>query len=92
MRLVTLADTEIGSRHYVAGFAVLLYLATAILVFAKNKIGLWITILGPLGGITAVSLSPNAQIDLFQIVLGIPQFLAIGCAIYLLVKKDSIRY
>ena len=92
LRLVILGMDNIGPRHYVAGFAVLLYLVTAILVFAKNKIGLWITILGPLGGITAVSLSPNAQIDLFQIVLGIPQFLAIGCAFYLLVKKDSIRY
>jgi hypothetical protein len=87
LRLVTLADTEVGPRHYVAGFAVLLYLVAALLVFFKNKLGLLISILGPLGGITAVSLSPNAQIDLFQIVLGIPQFLAIGCAFYLLVKK-----
>lgn len=84
LRLVVLEFNTIGPRHYVAGFAILLYLVAGILVLYKQKTGLWITILGPIGGITAVSLSPNAHIDLFQIVLGIPQFLAIGIAIYLL--------
>ena len=89
LRLVVLIMERVGPRHYVACFAIILYLITAILVFFKNKIGLWLTILGPLGGITAVSLSPNAHIDLFQIVLDIPQFLAIGCAVYLLLKKNN---
>lgn len=81
--------SSITSRHYVAGFAILLYLIAGILTFLKNKIGLWIAILGPLGGITAVTLSPNAHIDLFQVILGIPQFLAIGLSMYLLWSNKS---
>lgn len=94
LRLVVLGTdfsnmSNIGSRHYVAGFAILLYLIAGLLTLFKSKIGLWIAILGPLGGITAVTLSPNAHIDLFQVVLGIPQFLAIGFSIYLLSSNKS---
>jgi hypothetical protein len=87
LRLVILESNEITPRHYVAGFAVLLYSVSGLLTYFRKKSGLYIAILGPVGGITAVSLAPNAQIDTFQIVLGIPQMLAVVMAIYILTKE-----
>lgn len=86
LRWVVLGFAQVGSRHYVAGAAICLYLVAAILVFLKNKIGLFLATIGPLMGVTAVALAPNAQIDTFQLVLGIPQFLAIALSVYLYIK------
>lgn len=86
LRLVTLDHTDIGARHAVAGFACLLYGVAGALSWAEKKLGLWVSILGPVGGVTAVLLAPNAQIDTFQIVLGVPQALATMLAVYLLWK------
>lgn len=87
LRLVILGTEIITPRHYVAGFAVLLYLIAGLLVYFRKKSGLYIAILGPVGGITAVSLSPNAHIDTFQVVLGIPQMLAAVLSVYILIKE-----
>jgi hypothetical protein len=89
LRLVVLGMDTLTTRHYVAGFAVILYLVAGLLVCLRRKAGLYIAILGPLGGITAVTLSPQAQIDTFQVVLGIPQFLAIGLSVWLLIKEGN---
>ena len=90
LRLQILGLGEWIGRHTVAASAVVLYLVAGILVYFKKKLGLWITIIGPLIGITAVTLSPMAQIDGFQLVLGIPQFLALFLSIYLLwILKDK---
>jgi hypothetical protein len=88
LRLVTLGLGEIGPRHAVAGFAILLYGIAGTLVYLRRPAGLWIAILGPVGGITAVTLSPNANIDLFQVVLGIPQMIALALSIYLVRHPD----
>lgn len=84
LRLVTL-EGGIGPRHLVAGFACLLYGTAGALTWAEKKSGLWVSILGPVGGVTAVLLAPGASIDTFQIVLGIPQAVATLLAIWLLV-------
>lgn len=89
LRLVTLAGTPPGARHAVAGFAVGLYTLAGILTLLRRREGLWIAILGPVGGITAVTLAPNAHIDLFQIVLGIPQMAALALAARLLRARRS---
>jgi hypothetical protein len=89
LRLVILGTDTISPRHYVAGFAVLLYLVSGLLVYFKKKSGLYIAILGPVGGITAVTLSPNAHIDTFQVVLGIPQMLALVLSVYILIKEKK---
>jgi len=89
LRLQILGFETWTGRHTVAAAAVFLYLVAGILVYLKKPLGLWITILGPLIGITAVTLSPNAQIDGFQMVLGVPQFLALGLSVYLLFKKGD---
>jgi len=87
LRLVILSWDEIGARHAVAGFAVLLYGVAATLTFMRKRAGLWIAVLGPAGGVTAVTLAPRANIDAFQIVLGVPQVLAVALAVYLLVGE-----
>ena len=89
LRLVILGMDSISPRHYVAGFAVLLYLIAGLLVYCRKKIGLFIAILGPVGGITTVALSRNAHIDTFQIVLGIPQMLALVLSVYILLKEKQ---
>ncbi|MCC6158355.1 MAG: hypothetical protein IT350_09915 [Deltaproteobacteria bacterium] len=84
LRLVTLAGTPLGARHAVAGFAILLYTLAGVLALLRRREGLWIAILGPVGGVTAVTLAPNAHIDLFQIVLAIPQMAALALSVWLL--------
>lgn len=91
LRIVILDNSTFTDRHSVALAAIGIYLAATIFSFFKNKIGLYIAIIGPLIGITAVTFSPKAQIDLFQMVLGIPQFLAIFLSIYLLIKSKERR-
>ena len=86
LRLEVLGFEAWTGRHTVASAGVALYLVAGILVYFKKKLGLWIAIVGPLIGITAVTISPNASIDTFQLVLGIPQFLAIFLSIYLLLQ------
>lgn len=88
LRLVTL-EGDIGARHLVAGFACLLYGTAAALTWAEKRSGLWISILGPVGGVTAVLLAPGANIDTFQIVLGVPQALATLLAVWVLLKADG---
>jgi len=83
LRLVTL-DGDFGPRFLVAGFACLLYAVAGSLAWAEKKSGLWISILGPVGGVTAVLLAPGASIDTFQIVLGVPQAVATVLAIWIL--------
>ncbi|MCZ7586230.1 MAG: hypothetical protein M5R36_24525 [Deltaproteobacteria bacterium] len=89
LRLVVLGMSGIGARHAVAGFAVLLYGTAAALTFMQRKAGLWIAVLGPLGGVTAVTLAPGASIDTFQVVLGVFQFLALGLSLYLLFGRPA---
>lgn len=89
LRLQTLGFEEWTGRHTVAGAAIVMYLISAILVYFKKRLGLWIAIIGPLMGITAVTVSPNASIDGFQLVLGLPQFLAIFLSIYLLLTTKG---
>lgn len=89
LRLQTLGFDEWTGRHVVAGAGVLLYLISGILVYFRKPLGLWIAIIGPLTGIIAVVLSPNAHIDSFQLILGIPQFLAIFLSIYVLLHIKS---
>ncbi len=91
LRLVILGTDKISARHTVAAFAVLLYGVASALAFHRRRTGLWIAVLGPLGGITAITLAPNAHIDTFQIVLGVPQFLALGVSCYLLARPDEIQ-
>lgn len=88
LRLQVLGLDAWMGRHTVAAGRVLLYIIATLLVWNKNKLGLWIAIIGPLVGISAVLISPNASIDGFQAVLGIPQFIALGLSIYLLRKQD----
>ncbi len=89
LRLVTLVDQPLGARHAVAGFAVALYALAGLLALARRREGLWIAILGPVGGVTAVTLAPNAHIDLFQIVLGVPQMAALALAAWVLRAKSK---
>ena len=85
LRLVTLGFADgFTARHAVAGFAVLLYAVAGALAGGRHRAGLWIAILGPVCGLTAVTLSPNAQVDAFQLTLGVPQMLALVLAAYLL--------
>ncbi len=84
LRLVILGADKFTPRHAVAGFALLLYGAAAILTYFEKRAGLWIAVLGPLGGITAITLARNAHIDLFQVVLGVPQMMALALSVYLL--------
>ena len=89
LRLVILEPTW-GGRHNVAAFAIVLYSVSGILTLFRNKLGLYIAIIGPLGGITAVT-ALGKHIDLFQFVLGIPQFMAIFLSIWLLIllRKEN---
>ena len=90
LRLVVLGPEGAPARLAVAALGVILYAVATALVWQRNKLGLWIAVLGPLGGITAVTLSPSAQIDLFQVTLGIPQMVALVCSAWLLSKsRDS---
>lgn len=84
LRLVTLAGTPLGARHGVAAFAVLLYGVAGVLALFRRREGLWIAILGPIGGVTAVTLAPAAHIDTFQLVLGVPQMLALALSVHVL--------
>lgn len=84
LRLATLDWDALGARHAVAGFACLLYAVAGGLSWAQKRTGLWISILGPVGGVTAVLLAPGASIDTFQVVLGVPQAVAAALAVYLL--------
>ena len=84
LRLVILGVDKFTPRHAVAGFAIVLYGVASTLAFFRQKSGLWIAVLGPLGGITAITFAPNAHIDTFQVVLGVPQCLALGLSLYLL--------
>jgi hypothetical protein len=90
LRLVILGTDEFVGRHAVAGFAVLLYGVASAFAFFRHRAGLWIAVLGPVGGITAVTLSPNAHVDAFQIVLGVPQIMALALALYLLRKPATL--
>ncbi len=92
LRIVILDNSSYTDRHTVAIAAVLIYLVASFFTFYKHKVGLYIAIIGPLIGITAVTISPKAQIDLFQLVLGVPQFLAIFLSAYLLAKLKSANH
>jgi hypothetical protein len=92
LRIVILDNSSFTDRHTVAIAAVVMYSIASILTFFKHKAGLYIAIIGPLMGITAVTFSPKAQIDLFQLVLGVPQFLAIFLSVYLLINLKSANH
>jgi hypothetical protein len=85
LRLVTLDfhDPDDRARIAVASFAIGLYAVAAGLVLAGGPVGPMIAVGGPILGITAVVLS-GGRVDMFQIVLGVPQVLAAVVAIVLL--------
>lgn len=83
LRLVVL-EGGLGARHLVAGAACLLYGVAALLTFLEKKAGLWITVIGPMVGISAVLLAPNASVDAFQITLGVFQAVATLIALVVL--------
>jgi hypothetical protein len=86
LRLVTLIGEPWGERNFVGIAGMVLYGAASILTWYKMKIGLWIAVIGPLIGLSFVAFGHKTHVDTFQIVLGIPQFLAIAVSIYMLVK------
>jgi hypothetical protein len=77
-------------RHAVAAVAIALYGLALALTLARRRAGLWIAVLGPFVGATAVLVLPSASIDAFQVVLGVPQFVAAGIGLWLL-RRDHAR-
>lgn len=57
-------------KYYVSIAGAVLYTVCLVLVAARNRVGYWIAIVGPLVGLVAVALSvafvPGAQSDVFQ--------------------------
>jgi hypothetical protein len=90
LRLVQLGWTLSGpgrplvGRDWVAISAIVLYGAFAAIVWGEKRWGLWVAVVGPLMGVSSVLILPAAQIDLFQVVLGIVQFVGIATAAWLL--------
>jgi hypothetical protein len=87
LRLVTLASVEdMEGRRLVAVAGVILYGLASPLTLMRHQAGLWIAILGPFAGVAGVLVVGKFP-DTFQIVLGIPQFLAIGLGLWLLARS-----
>ena len=90
LRLVDLGWTlhgpgrDLTGRDYVAIAAIIGYGVVSVPVWLERKIWLWVSIIGPFVGLSAVILIPGATPDLFQVVLGIIQFVGMFMAIWLL--------
>lgn len=74
LRLVTLEGSA-NERKWVAWSGIVLYAVASAAALFQHSLGCWISILGPVVGITAVLVTGN-KIDRFQIVLGVFQALA----------------
>jgi hypothetical protein len=87
LRIVTLdlTDPRSKSRKYIAVGAMVLYAIAAVQVFFHYTSGSFLTIFGPVVGVTAV-IGSGTKVDLFQLVLGVFQILAAVAAIALLVN------
>jgi hypothetical protein len=84
LRLTLLGFSPITPRHYIPIFALGLYFVAAVLVFLKQKAGLWIALLAPLIGLIIISIVPNLHLEPFQVAMGVIEFPAMLCAAYLL--------
>lgn len=84
LRLTLLGFSAITPRHYIPIFALVLYFVAAVLVFLKQKVGLWIALLAPFVGLIIISIVPNLHLEPFQVAMGVIEFPAVLCAAYLL--------
>jgi len=75
LRLVTI-EGDFGVRSLIALAACLLYGVASALTFFRKKLGLWVSVIGPAVGVSAVLLTRDASVDAFQVVLGIFQAVA----------------
>jgi hypothetical protein len=86
LRLVNLYEDPKAlekSRVFIAWSAVFIYGLGALLTFFGCPAGLYIAIVFPIVGITAVTIT-GYKIDTFQIVLGLFQILAAVVSVYIL--------
>lgn len=84
LRLVTI--WPIGARKgraVVAVSACVVYALAALLCACESPVGYAIAVIGPVVGLSAVTLLPEADVDAFQVVLGVAQFVALGIALLL---------
>lgn len=81
--LLRLADNDPDpkSRVWVAVIALVLYSTVSALCASGLWAGLILSVVGPLGGLTAVLATGN-KVDRFQIILGIPQFIGVAVAVW----------
>lgn len=90
LRLLELGWTWSGplnawtGRDGVACAAVVIYAVSSVLAWLERREALWVSVLGPLGGLTAVILLPTAHVDAFQVVLGGIQAVALVISAWLL--------
>lgn len=77
------------ARAFIAGSAMLIYGIGAALCLFSSPIGLWIAILFPIVGVTAVLVTGH-KLDAFQIVLGIFQAVAAVLSILTLLSTVLI--
>lgn len=90
LRLVTLqGQPDAAGRRGVAVAAIVIYgVASALLLGSDSKAGLWVATVGPLLGLSSVlvlkAFGRSSGVDHFQIVLGVPQAVAIALASHLL--------
>jgi hypothetical protein len=77
------------TRAFIAGSAMLIYGLGAALCLFSSAVGLWIAILFPIVGVTAVLVTGH-KLDAFQIVLGIFQAVAAVLSILTLLSTVLI--
>lgn len=97
LRIVTLREDGVPDggqrgRYFVAISAIIFYSVSALLVGAGSVVhpyvpvaGLVLSIVGPFIGVSSVLLLKQ-KVDLFQGVLGVPQFIAVFAAAWVLVS------
>jgi hypothetical protein len=79
LRLVTL-DSMKGPRAFIAWSAMAIYGLGALLCLLEQVVGLYIAIVFPVVGISAVLLTKN-KVDAFQLVLGVFQLVALVASV-----------
>lgn len=89
LRLVTLRGAlfapENRGRVFIAVSAIVIYGLATVLVLLGLTAGYWLALIFPFVGVSAVLLlGKRAHIDLFQVVLGVFQFLAAGLSAWML--------
>lgn len=78
-------DLDMKLKIWVSVFGGVLYTGTFLGLYFRERWALFVTIFGPLVGLTSVMLI-GADVDTFQVMCGIAQFYAAGTSFKLLYK------